>query len=251
MRRFFVSEIKPQNGLVNICGSEAKHISRVLRMCPGDSLVLMDAMGNRYKCRISSITKNNVELEIEEVLPKPSPSPVQIALAQALLKSKAMDLFIQKVTELGVNAIYPFFSARTVVKLRPDMMQSKLRHWEEIAKNATKQSDCLTPPEIFPPCSFEDLLDKWKRENCLKIILWEGKAYTNLKNILSGRRQHKKVIGIIGPEGGFAMEEIVIAEAAGFIPVSMGRRILRAETAGIVLATLTQYELGDLGVLQE
>ena len=249
MRRFFVPQINTEDKTVIISGSEAKHIIRVLRMSPGDKLILIVSGGDRYQCRILHIAKNTVHLEIEKPLPRPLPGPVEIILCQALLKAQAMDYLMQKSTELGANAIYPFFSERTIVKLEGGRAEAKVRHWKEVARNAVKQSDSLGPPRITIPQSFETLMEKWHLEQCTKIILWEEEASQNLKSVLRRHGRGNRLIGVVGPEGGFSKHEIGVARAAGFIPVSLGRRILRAETAGMIMIALVQYEWGDLGMV--
>ncbi len=242
-----VDEIRPVEGLLSIRGQEARHISRVLRLGPGDRLILLDKGGARFLARVESTKTQEVIVSIQEALQAPSSSPAEITLCQALLRSGPMDFVIQKATELGVSRIFPFLSERTVVKADEKARADKWRHWEEIARSATKQSDRDRPPEIFPPVPFSDLLARLKNGKELKVILWEGEDRQDLKTILREGSEDPKISGIIGPEGGFAAAEIDAARSAGFIPASMGQRILRAETASIAFVAVLQYEWGDLG----
>ncbi|MFO7602130.1 MAG: 16S rRNA (uracil(1498)-N(3))-methyltransferase [Candidatus Desulfacyla sp.] len=246
MRRFFVeAPIEPDQPCV-ITGSEAHHILKVLRMGPGDRLALMDGRGARFQAVIRSATRKEVTVTLEDPLPFPPPSPVEISLCQALLKSGPMDYLIQKTSELGVDALFPFFSQRTIVRLEEGRFANRLRHWSGIGRSAAKQSGRKAPARIAAPSSLEELTAKWKTEKGLKAMLWEGEGKRDLKGLLRGAHQTEKFIGIIGPEGGFAEEEVEMAEDAGFVPVSLGNRILRAETAAITLVAIVQYEWGDL-----
>jgi 16S rRNA (uracil1498-N3)-methyltransferase len=248
LRRFMVDEIRPVEGRLSIGGQEARHISRVLRLGPGDRLILVDKGGARFLARVESSRAQEVVVSIQEALQAPSSSPAEIALCQAILRSGPMDIVIQKATELGVSRVFPFFSERTLVRADEKARADKRRHWEEIARSATKQSDRDRPPEIFPPVPFSDLLTRLKTGEGLKVVLWEGEDRQDLKTILRAEpSKGPKVSGIVGPEGGFAAAEIDAARSAGFLPASMGQRIMRAETASIAFVAVLQYEWGDLG----
>ena len=249
MRRFLVENLNAQDGVCTIKGPEARHMTRVLRMVPGDRFVLMDGKGSRFLASIESTTSQGVRVILEKALPKPTPSPVTITLCQALLKSGPMDYLIQKTSELGVDHIHPFSSLRTIPLLKSERLANRIRHWREIARSSAKQSGRVVPAQIDSPSSLRELTAKWKEERCTKAILWEGKGTTDLKGLLRGSsRAGKKFIGMVGPEGGFAGEEIELAGDGGFIPVTLGNRILRAETAAMTMVGIVQYEWGDLGV---
>ena len=247
-----VDEVRPEGELLSICGQEARHISRVLRLGPGDRLILVDKKGERVLARVESAGMQEVVVSIQCALESPFASPAEITLCQALLRSGPMDFVIQKATELGVSQIVPFFSERTVIKPDENGLANKGRRWEEIARSATKQSDRDRPPKIFSPLPFSDLLARYKTGDSMKLILWEGEDRQDLKAILrEDSSRNRTICGIVGPEGGFAAAEIDAARSAGFIPVSMGQRILRAETASIAFVAVLQYEWGDLGQRSE
>lgn len=248
MRRFFVEEIKPEDRSLTIGGSEGRHITRVLRMGRGDRIILMDRKGARFQAMITSTGGSEVSVILEKALPQPPPSPVEITLCQAVLKAHAMDYVIQKTSELGVDSVIPFFSERTVVGHGSDHSTKKLRHWQEIAQNAAKQSDRARPATVGPLFTFGDLLARWKGEEAIKIILWEEEGARDLKTFLQSSNPAEKVVGLIGPEGGFSPQEIKIASEAGFLSASFGRRVLRAETAAVTLVAIIQYEWGDLNL---
>lgn len=251
MRRFFVDQIRAIDGAMVIRGAEARHICNVLRMERGDRLVLMDGMGRRFQAQIKSAGKGQVEVVLEKALEPPAPSPVNIILCQAVLKSPAMDDIVRKASELGVNRIIPFASRRTVVQMGPHRASARLGHWQTIARNAAKQSDRKIPAEISSITTLEDMLGRLEDAPASKLVLWEQEQTQDLKEFLrSGPPAAGKCIGIVGPEGGFAEEEIRTIRNAGFLPVSMGNRILRAGTAALVLVGIIQYEWGDLGLAQ-
>ena len=248
MRRFFVEEIIVNEGTCSITGPEAKHISKVLRMRPGDQLTLIDRKGTRFLALITSVGPREVLVSLEKPLPKPSPSPIEITLCQAMIKPRQMDHIIQKTSELGVDCILPFSSKRTVVRLSKNRLANKIRHWHEIAQNSTKQSDRGTPVEIKPVVHFNELMERWKGEKALKMILWEEEEVKDLKNFLRGSSPLRKFVGVVGPEGGFIQQEVEVARDAGFISVSLGDRILRSETAAIAIVAIAQYEWGGLSL---
>jgi len=248
MRRFFVEEIDIKNGLCVIPEKEAKHMIKVLRMKQGDTFILMDEKGNRFESVIEDISRYEVSARVIKEIPKLPTSPVAINIYQAVIKPRKMDYLVEKTSELGVTRIIPFYSERTVIKLDEKKASNKTRHWKEIARSASKQSGRLLPAEIVEPVQFSDLLKSLGGTDGLKIVLWEGENVTDLKELLRNEISSSNFTGIIGPEGGFTKREIDQLRDAGIIPVSLGSRILRAETASIVFSTIIQYEWGDLGI---
>ncbi len=248
MKRFFVEDIIINEGTFSITGPEAKHILKVLRMGPGDRLILTDRKGARFLALILSVGQKDVLVALEIPLPKPSPSPIEITLCQAMIKSRQMDYIIQKTSELGINSILPFSSKRTVVRPSKDRLTNKIRRWREIAQSSTKQSDRDTPVEIMSVITFNELMSRFKAENALKVILWEEEGVKDLKGLLKSSSSLREFVGVVGPEGGFVQQEIEVAKDAGFISASLGHRILRSETAAITMGAIVQYELGDLSL---
>jgi 16S rRNA (uracil1498-N3)-methyltransferase len=248
LKRFFVETPIETDRPCIITGSEAHHILKVLRMGPGDRLAVMDHNGARFEGVIQSATREGVTVALERPLAPPPPSPVHIVLCQALLKSGPMDYLIQKTSELGVDLIFPIITQRAVVRLAGERASNRMRHWNEIAKSAAKQSGRSVPARIAAPSSLKEIAERWAEESALKALLWEGEDRRDLKSILTNSPRTEGFIGIVGPEGGFAREEVAMAEDAGFIPVSLGHRILRAETAAMVMTAIVQYEWGDLGI---
>lgn len=248
LRRFFVKEIVAEDGSCIITGSEARHIAKALRMGRGDRIILLDNQGARYQSIIESVNPRGVRVKLESRLPSPSPPPIRITLCQALLKSRAMDQVIEKASELGVHSIHPFASERTVVKLDGQRAKDRVRRWQDISYSATTQSDGRAPAEIGTLRFFSDLTTRYQKENALKVIFWEDEEGKDFKGLLRESSPMTEVIGMVGPEGGFTQKEIRVAEQAGFTPVSLGQRVLRAETAAITMTAIIQYEWGDLSI---
>ena len=246
LRRFLVEDFEVENGFCVITGREAHHMSRVLRMGRGDALVLLDGKGGRFLAEIQSVSRNKVKIQIKKSLGRGPPSALEITLCQAVIKSASMDYLIQKTSELGVARISPFFSSRSVVHLKGDRQRKKSNRWREIAHSAAKQCNRDSPAEIVPLESFDKQLALSSEAPGLKVILWERETSRDLKDLLQNHEPSGSFTGMVGPEGGFTPEEVSSAQHAGFIPVSMGSRILRAETAALVLVAIVQYEWGDL-----
>ena len=246
MRRFFVEKIRENNGVCSITGSEAKHIAKVMRMKPGDRFVLLDGEGRRFQVSIKTVAPKAVQVVMEKSLSKPPPSPIHIILCQAITKSRAMDYCLQKTSELGVDRVVPFYSERTTISYARERLANKMRHWREIAINSAKQCGRGIPMAIEAPVPFRSVLEQWVGQHALKVILWEEEASQDFKSALNTAPPTRNFVGITGPEGGFSREEIASACDAGFVSVSLGDRVLRAETAAITTAAIVQYELGDL-----
>jgi 16S rRNA (uracil1498-N3)-methyltransferase len=210
----------------------------------GSIVTLTDSRGNDFRGRILSFSGERASVLVFEVFPSSTESSVEIILLQALPEKERMELIIQKATELGVSAIVPFKSQRSISLEERDARQKKALRWQEIAIKAVQQSRRAKVPRVEPYRSFQEALEVCRKEG-LKILLWE-KEGEPLRKIL---RQYlpKRVYVVVGPEGGFAEEEVNSAKGMGFIPIKMGQRILRTETAAITLVGILQYELGDLG----
>jgi len=249
VRRFLVDRIEEERGFCIVSGPEARHMIRVLRLAPGDRVTLVDREGRRFEGAVHSRGPEGVRVDLIRPLPQPPPSPVYITLCQAVLKSRAMDFVVQKACELGVDRIIPVVTERSVPKMDDRGRSRKVKRWREIAAAAVKQSDRARPPVIEAPLSFQAVLGlEGETRDTLKVMLWERERRCDLKALFRGSGHMPSFTGLVGPEGGFSEREAAEAEAAGYTLVSLGRRILRAETAGTVLVALAQYEWGDLHV---
>jgi 16S rRNA (uracil1498-N3)-methyltransferase len=209
----------------------------------GNILTVTDSGGNDFRGRILSLSDKKASLRIFEVFRSSTESTVEIVLLQALPGKERMEMIIQKATELGVSAIAPFKSKRSISLEERDVKQRKSHRWQEIAIKAVRQSRRGKVPKVETYRSFEEVLELCSGEG-LKLLLWE-KGGEPLKKLL---RPHpsKKIYAMVGPEGGFTEGEVKFAKERGFIPIKLGQRILRTETAAITLVGIIQYELGDL-----
>lgn len=248
MRRFFVDIIISGTGFVSITGKEARHIRNVLRMKKGEMLILIDREGQSFEATIEAIHYKEVKVTITKTIPPLPPSPVKISLAQALIKFHPMEYLIQKVTELGIHSIHTFYSERTVIQLKSAHLKNKMDRWMEIMKSACKQCGRVTLPDLNTPLPFEEMIKNVANTKTLKILLWEDEDKLDLKRLLTSMSSAPHVFVIIGPEGGFTLNEINLARDAGFYTVSLGNRILRAETAALSLLSIIQHEWGDLSL---
>lgn len=248
MRRFFVEKIIPTGGFLSITGKEARHIVTVLRMKKGETLILMDREGQSFEATIEAVHYKEVKVRITKTIPPLPPSPIEMSLAQAIIKSHPMEYLIKKVTELGIGSIHPFYSERTVIKLKPEQLKNKMDRWMEIMKSACKQCGRVTLPTLNTPLPFEELINTVPNKKTLKVLLWEDEDKVDLKRLLTSMSFEPHVFAIVGPEGGFTSNEINRAREAGFQIISLGNRILRAETAAVSLISIIQYEWGDLNL---
>ena len=214
----------------------------------GAHILLVDAKGSRCVAAIEFAGRHEVHVRINEPLAPPSPSPIEITLCQALLKARAMDWVIQKASELGAHEILPFSSERTVVRVEPDKHAEKIKRWREIAINASKQSNRARPMDVGSPCTLTEVVERLQNKRALKLILWEDESTQDLRDLIRRTDPLEKVVGIVGPEGGFSAGEVEKVRRKGFCSVSLGSRVLRAETAALTLVGILQYEWGDLSL---
>jgi len=210
----------------------------------GSIVTLTDSRGDDFRGRVLRLSKGEASILIFEAFPSPTESSLEIVLLQALPEKERMELIIQKATELGVSAILPFQSERSISLKERDAKQKKAHRWQHIAIKAVQQSRRAKVPWVGECRPFQEVLENCKGGG-LKILLYE-KGGENLKNILT-KYHPQKIYMMVGPEGGFTQEEAILAKAVGFFPVKLGQRILRTETAAIALVGILQYELGDLG----
>jgi 16S rRNA (uracil1498-N3)-methyltransferase len=245
MARFYVPQPQIEKGVLKVEGEEVKHIRKVLRLKAGDEITVFDGLGKEFEGTIVEEGLSSVVIRIQNVYSSKRDSPLEVTLAQSLLKGEKMDYLIQKATELGVKEIIPFLSSRSVPRLEKPRRLKRHHRWERIAIEASKQCGRGVVPKIESLQNYSDML-RMASPNTLRLILWEREGI-KLKEILERSKERKKIFFIIGPEGGFSQGEVEEAKRAGFIPVTLGRRILRAETASLCFLSILQYEQGDIG----
>jgi 16S rRNA (uracil1498-N3)-methyltransferase len=223
---------------------EIRHISKVLRMGVGDSVILFDGEGNEYAASIARASSDRICFSLLPVQGfRDRESSSKIILGPALLKSAKFDWLLQKATELGVSEIVPFSSSFVVPRWEEGKTRSRQARWGKIVTAAAKQCGRIKIPIVHPVCSFKETLER-EFSDVAKIFLWERERTKNLTDALG--KKTSGVFVLVGPEGGFSEVEALQAREAGFQPVCLGPRILRAETAGIVIVSLIQFVLGDL-----
>jgi len=241
-RRFFIRPEEIEHGFVRLTGDEAHHLRSVLRLAAGEEITLFDGTGNRFLARIDTISKTLVSATVISQGRSPLPK-VRVELGQALLKGQKMELILQKITELGIDAIRPFFAEHGLQKIQTD---SKIERWERIVLEACKQCDRAMPPRIHLPRKISELHNEIPPYD-LKLFFWEQESRQTLDEVLAGQEgKISSALFLVGPEGGFSAAEAAEAQAKGFLPVSLGSRILRAETATIAASAILQFMLGNL-----
>ncbi|MCP2240585.1 16S rRNA (uracil(1498)-N(3))-methyltransferase [Thermoanaerobacterium thermosaccharolyticum] len=234
-----------KDGIARINGDDAHHIINVLRFKIGTKLIISNGK-NQYIVTILDIENSSVILKIIEEYNQVVESPINITLYQGLPKSDKMDLIIQKCTEIGIKKIVPVETEFSTIKIKEKNIYNKINRWKKISLEASKQSGRSIVPDVLVPVGFKDALESLN-EFDLCLIPYEKETNMRLKDVLKKNFNAKNICVFIGPEGGFSENEIMAAIEYGAIPVTLGPRILRTETAGIVTSSIILYELGDLG----
>lgn len=226
--------------------SEAHYLVRVLRLQSGDKINVFDGSSWEYLVVLEKATAGEITGRILSKTKIDRDPSKKVILLPALLKSEKFDWVIQKSTELGVNRIIPLKTQRTVMHIDSTKIPGKVIRWQKIAQEAARQCGRTFIPEVLPPRALMDAFEIVKEIN-LAIIPWEGEEKVSLRDILTKNTAWEKIALFIGPEGGFTLEEMAKAQQAGLISVSLGSRILRAETAALAAVTAVLYAGGDLG----
>ena len=243
MNRFFIDSGQIADGRLLISGEDVNHIRNVLRMRPGEDLEAADENGMVHTCRIRTISPDEVDAEVlfsEE-------SEVELAnpiyLFQGLPKSDKMELIIQKAVELGVKEIIPVSTRRTVVKLDEKKASSRTARWQAISEAAAKQSKRACIPKVREPVRFAEALKEAGQLDVLLIPYEMARDMDDTKKFLSEIRKGQSIGVFIGPEGGFEEEEVDEAVRHGARAITLGRRILRTETAAITVLSVLMFQL--------
>jgi 16S rRNA (uracil1498-N3)-methyltransferase len=229
---------------IEISGAEARHIQMVLRLRVGDEIVLFDGTGKEYCGTIESRKPHRITVKIGKINTPHRESPIDVTLGQGLLKGDKMDNVFQKTTEMGVSTIFPFISSRTIPILGGKGAERRWNRWKRIVVESAKQCGRVIPPRVEGICHFESILEA-PVHGFVKLILWEKEERSLKEKMGEIDRHSRKFLFLVGPEGGFSEAEISAAEGRGFIPVGLGPRILRSETAGVAMLSILQYEFGD------
>lgn len=246
MPTFFFRSDDVHNRHIKITGALDHHLREVLRCQVGERLQLIDEKEQGYLGEVVSTDRSGTVLTLLDPIPRPPFSSLSIILGQALLKGENIDWVIRKGTELGIERVVPLTTLRTTVRFREERGHTQRERWQRIAQEAAQQSERWTIPEIETPQTLHDFIHGTPRD-VSRLILWEKEPIGSGKRIFQEHFPSKKVFFLVGPEGGFEEEEVREALNLGFLPVSLGPRTLRAETAAISFLALLQHHWGDLG----
>lgn len=239
MSRFFVAPIEEDTAVIS--GQDAHHIARVLRMQVGDALTLCDAHGTDYACEITALSDGEVSLRVCDRVPSATEPTTAVTLYQGLPKSEKMEWIIQKCVEIGITRIVPVAMSRCVVKLNGADGEKKRTRWQKIAAGAAEQSGRGIIPKIAAPISFDAMLSALKEEYA--VTFYEGGGVSLSTLVGEDTRQ---VSIVIGPEGGFSLEEIEKLRQNGARIATLGKRILRCETAPLVALSVIMQLTGNM-----
>jgi len=249
MQRYFIPAGQWSERTVRITGSDARHLSAVLRARPGERIIAADGLGRAAVAVITRVSPDEVVAGLEQPIAESGEPAVRVTVAQGLPKGDKMETVIRKGTEVGAVRFIPFVSRRTVVQLDERKEEKRLERWTRIAKEAAEQAHRGIVPEVAPVTGWRQLLDSAGRYAAAFICYEKEEALQFRRHLaaLKSRAPAPDILLIVGPEGGFAEEEALEAEAAGCLPVSLGRRVLRTETAALVALSCILYEFGEIG----
>lgn len=245
MLHLFADPSDVQDELLTITGPEVNHIRNVMRLKPGEEIsVSIGGDGKEYRYGIESYTEDSVLCRLRFVKDKEVELPVKVRLFQGLPKADKMDLIVQKAVELGAAEIIPVSMERCVVKLDAGKAARKTARWQTIAESAASQSRRSIIPRVLAPMSMREAVEYAKAQTEVRVIPYELQEDDgSVKQYLESLKEGQSVSIFIGPEGGFTPAEVELAKEAGIRPISLGRRILRTETAGLAILSWLIYIL--------
>ena len=243
MQRFFVTPDQVGEDKIRIQGSDVNHMKNVLRMRPGEEVMVSDGNNRQYRCRVEDYPDGEAVLAILEAGLVDTELPSRIYLFQGLPKQEKMELIVQKAVELGVCQVIPVQTRRCVVKLDAKKAAKKVQRWQQIAESAAKQAGRGYIPAVSEVMTFQEAL-AFSETLDIRLIPYElADGMEGTRKILDEIRPGQSVGIFIGPEGGFEKEEVSRAVEAGAMPITLGKRILRTETAGIAVLSILMYRL--------
>ncbi len=247
MTRFFVPTDQIHDNTVILKGEDRHHLLNVLRQGPGAEITVLNGKGQEYQVKVITITSDEVIGEIIKQVERQTEPKIKIVLVQSLPKGDKFEFILQKNTELGVSVYQPVISERSTIRLDDGGARKKEERWRKIIREAAEQSGRQIIPELRPVRSWNQFL-KERDFPGLLLIPWEGEKEHSLKQVLNEQKEApENITVVIGSEGGFSQKEVEQAVQVGAIPVTLGPRILRTETAGLVVASTILYHFGDLG----
>jgi 16S rRNA (uracil1498-N3)-methyltransferase len=253
-RRFYATPDEIDGSTIKLSPAETHHLTRVLRLGFGEEVFVFDGCGREYRCGFAALERSCARLEISEELLDEVESAVHITLAQALAKGEKFDFIIQKATELGVSAVVPLATAHADVKLSDERSEKRLDRWRRISLEALKQCGRRRLVRIAPPVALKDFLGTVQTRDAgasdsrfpRALLVFSERGGASITEALAHTVDKSAVVAMVGPEGGWSDEELTILDERGARAVTLGPRVLRAETAAVVAVTLIQHILGDL-----
>lgn len=248
MQRYFVNKEQFEGKRVTITGDDAHHIRKVMRLRVGQSVIVCDGSGYEAIAEIAELEGNGVTLNVIEKRQCNTEPNIKVWIAQSLPKGDKMETVIQKCTEIGAVRFLPFTSARTIVQYDQRKEEKRLARWRKIAKEAAEQSHRGIIPEIDRTRSWNEIVALIANQGA-SLLCYEQEHDTSVRTVLQQhllKQDERPVLLIVGPEGGFELDEVHEAVAAGAISISLGGRVLRTETAAMVGLTSILYESGDI-----
>jgi 16S rRNA (uracil1498-N3)-methyltransferase len=246
MTRFFIPSDQLRDRTVILKGEDRHHLLNVLRQGTGAQITVLNGKGEEYLVKVTAVTPDAVICEILEQAERRTEPKIKIRLIQSLPKGDKFEFIIQKNTELGVSAFQPVISERSAIRLDAGQVLKKEERWRKIIREAAEQSGRQIIPELQPVQGWTKFMSE-NRPSGLLLIPWEGEQQRSLRQVLQDQKLIPEAISIfIGPEGGFSQSEVELAVKSGAVPVTLGPRILRTETAGLVVTSVVLYHFGDL-----
>lgn len=246
MALYYIEDGMVQEQKICIGGSLGHHLRKVLRCRLGEKMILVDQKHRKYWVMITQFEPKGLCGTIEKTEERLPQNGIEIILGQGMPKGKKFDMLLQKATELGVTSIFPLVCERSLFKVRSPHLDHDVQRWKSIVFEASQQSERWEPPFLFHPMTLSSFMENLP-EFDLGLILWEKEKKINIRSLIHQQPLRKKILILVGPEGGFSEKEVQGLVNKGFISVSLGNRILRTETAGPFVVGLLQYEWGDIG----
>lgn len=244
---FFLPDDQITPPMATVTGELVAHLRDSLRVGVGEELLLGDGNGHRYRAAVTAISKQAITARILERLEEPPSSAPSLTLGLALLKGDKMDWAIQKTTELGVAAIVPLQTRHSVVQPKRERIEAQRARWQRIALEAAQQSEQWRVPQVRTPQALGAFLAEDARGSLRLILAERQSGAQRLLELDSPLSPEATLTVLVGPEGGWTREEVAQAAQAGYVPITLGPQILRAETAAIIALGLLQHRLGRLG----
>jgi 16S rRNA (uracil1498-N3)-methyltransferase len=241
MRRFYSPPEQISDGRVVLGPEETRHLRDVLRLRTGDEASVFDGLGNEFLCMIEEVTKRNAVLNVTREIDAASPeSPLEITVAAAILPGEKFEITVQKAVELGVFRLQPLYTMRCEVK--PGSSSRRMERWQKIAAESAKQSGRARLMQIAEPIDFSDFLETVGSAGNTSKVFFSERNGSGFSAVIPD----KKMLAVFGPKGGWDDSELAAAKEAGFTIVTVGGRIMRAETAAIAMTAILQHRFGDI-----